>query len=157
MYKLFNFSFLDKTHDEINHYLANYNISSFHHRFAERVLSFLHKIIHVNNSPSQLKKWIRPTILLNSQYALRSNQKTVFETFRSNSKYGDITFQNFFSKLLNNIDFINSFNKNFLNFQKQLDSIKIMSVIKTFFKLANKFDTHLNFYFYFEKKNNEKT
>ena len=150
--KLFNFSFLDQTHDEINCFLSNYNISSFHHRFIERVLSFLHKIIYVKNSPTQLKNWIRPTILSNNQYALRSNQKTVFQTYRSNSKFGDITFQNFFSKFLNDVDFVNCFNKNFLVFQKQLDSMKITSVIKIIFKLANKFDTHLNFYFYFEKK-----
>ena len=156
--KLFNVSFLDQTHDEINCFLSNYNISSFHHRFIERVLSFLHKIIYVKNSPTQLKNWIRPTILSNNQYALRSNQKTVFQTYRSNSKFGDITFQNFFSKFLNDVDFVNCFDKNFLVFQKQLDSMKISSVIKIIFKLANKFDTHVNFYFYFEKKKNtEKT
>ena len=88
---------------------------------------------------------------------MRSNQKTVFQTYRSNSKFGDITFQNFFSKFLNDVDFVNCFDKNFLVFQKQLDSMKISSVIKIIFKLANKFDTHLNFYFFFEKKNTEKT
>ena len=155
--KLFNFSFLGKTHDEINIFLSIYNISSFHHRFAERILTFIHKIIYVRNSPSLLKTWIQPTVLFNDAHELRSNQKRCFQVNRINSKFGDFTFQNFFSKFLNNIDFINVFDRDFRKFNKQLDSVKLLSVIEKLLKLSCKFDTHLKFYFYFEKKNIEKT
>jgi len=132
-------------------------LSSFHHRFAERILTFIHKIIYVRNSPSLLKTWIQPTVLFNNAHELRSNQKRCFQVNRINSKFGDFTFQNFFSKFLNNIDFINVFDKDFRNFSKQLDSVKLLNVIEKLFKLSCKFDTHLKFYFYFEKKNIEKT
>jgi hypothetical protein len=47
--------------------------------------------------------------------------------------------------------------KDFRKFNKQLDSVKLLSVIEKLIKLSCKFDTHLKFYFYFEKKNIEKT
>ena len=77
--------------------------------------------------------------------------------YEKRSKFGDFTFQNFFSKFLNNIDFINVFDRDFRKFNKQLDSVKLLSVIEKLLKLSCKFDTHLKFYFYFEKKNIEKT
>jgi len=104
-----------------------------------------------------LKTWIQPTVLFNDAHELRSNQKRCFQVSRINSKFGDFTFQNFFSKFLNNIDFINVFDRDFRKFNKQLDSVKLLSVIEKLLKLSCKFDTHLKFYFYIEKKNIEKT
>ncbi len=50
------------------------------------------------------------------------------------------------------VHFINVFDRDFRKFNKQLDSVKLLSVIENFLKLSCKFDTHLKFYFYFEKK-----
>ena len=100
---------MGKTHDEIN-------------IFVERILPFIHKIIYVRNSPSLLKTWIQPTFLFNNAHELRSNQKRCFQVNRINSKFDDFTFQNFFSKFLNNI---NVFDRDFRSFKKQLDSVKL--------------------------------
>ena len=77
-----------------------------------------------------MKTWIQPTVLFNDAHELRSNQKRCFQVNRINSKFGDFTFQNFFSKFLNNIDFINVFDRDFRKFNKQLDSVKLLSVIE---------------------------
>jgi hypothetical protein len=52
--------------------------------------------------------------------------------------------------------FLKIFDRDFGKFDKQLDSIKLFSVIEKLIKLSCKFDTHLKFYFYFEKKNIKK-
>ena len=49
------------------------------------------------------------------------NRKMVFQVCRLITKFVDLTLQSFFSKFLNNIVFISSFDTNYLNFQKQLD------------------------------------
>jgi hypothetical protein len=42
--KLLNFLLLGQTHNEVNIFLSSYNIYSFHHRFAGRILAFIHKL-----------------------------------------------------------------------------------------------------------------
>ena len=97
--KLFNFSFIDnnfniKSNTEINLFLKNYKLFSFHHRLTLRLLLFIHRIMFGRNPPIILKQQIHLNDI-NTRYNLRSNNEFNFILERNNTKYGEITFKNF--------------------------------------------------------------
>jgi hypothetical protein len=146
LFKLFKYKFFDKSHSLINSFLQKDNLFSFHHRLTSRLLTFIHKISFSPNSPFQLKEWLKPITVLNTSYNLRSNNKTVFVPKRTSTKFGDMTFFNFFCKYLNNINFL-SFSKTFTVFLTQMNNsldIYLFNLID----LIPKFNCNLDFYFY---------
>lgn len=107
LFKLFKFKFINKSNDEINTELKEYNLFSFTHRLGFRLVTFVHKLVHDNLSPSLLRLWLQSEILFNSNYNLRSNNTNQFRTANSKTKYGDIKFNFIIPKILNKINFIN--------------------------------------------------
>ena len=155
--KLFNFSFLDKTqrfgtiqsHEQINKSLKEYNLFSFHHRLVVRLLLFINKILFLTNAPKQLKEWL---VLNNKQVSgvcLRSDYAKNFKIEKTLTKFGDLTFSNFFSRLLNMLKF-NEFNSCLIKFKNdRLLNLKIHSDLSSLLKLFPRFNCELNSYFLF--------
>ena len=149
--KLFNFSFIDdnfniKSNTEINLFLKNYKLFSFHHRLTLRLLLFIHRIMFGRNPPIILKQQIQLNDI-NTRYNLRSNNKFNFILERNNTKYGEITFKNFYSKYLNIVYFID-FDRNFQKFKHDRLSNNVLyddlfKLLKTF----PKFNCDIDFYF----------
>ena len=63
---------------EINDFLEYLKLFSFHQRLVFRVTMFIYKIINFSSAPSQLKKWLKPSMLENERYDLRLNQTILF-------------------------------------------------------------------------------
>ena len=117
--KLFNFSFIDnnfniKSNTEINLFLKNYKLFSFNHKTL-RFFLFIHRIMFGRNPPIILKQQIHLNDI-NTRYNLRSNNKFNFILERNNTKYGEITSKNFYSKYLNIVNFMD-FDRNFQKFK----------------------------------------
>jgi hypothetical protein len=157
--KLFNFSFLDKStrfssiksHDLINLDLKEHNLFSFHHRLVFRLISFIHKILFNFNSPVQLKSWLVINVNKELGVSLRSNDTQSFCVPKTKSKFGDMTFKNFFSRFLNKLNF-SLFTHNFEKFkQDRLDNKEIYNDLNILLKYFPKFNCDLNF-FYFHTK-----
>ena len=100
-------------------FLWNFTLFSFHHRLVFRVTMFIYKIINFSSAPIQLKKWLKPSMLDNERYDLRSNQTILFWADHTCLRFGDITFKNSFGSYLNNI-MEHIFIKNFKKFYNQL-------------------------------------
>ena len=139
--------FRSKTYEEINQYLSAYNLFSFHHRVIYRTTCFLHQTVFNPKSSITIKNWLKPAILFNNTYDLRSNNKPIFTTSRISTCYGDSTFQNWFSKLLNKINFSNR-ETEFIKFRKNLATSELNNVLTVFLRLFPKFNISLDYYFY---------
>ena len=149
--KLFNFSFIDnnfniKSNTDINLLLKNYKLFSFHHRLTLRLLLFIHRIMFGRNPPIILKQQIQLNDI-NTRYNLRSNNKFNFILERNNTKYGEITFKNFYSKYLNIVNFMD-FDRNFQKFKHDRLSNNVLyddlfKLLKTF----PKFNCDIDFLF----------
>ena len=59
---------------------------------------------------------------VNHSYNLRSNGEEIVAVGRVRSKYGDLMFKTFATKVINKFKTINFFNNNFINFKKQLNN-----------------------------------
>ena len=146
--KLFNFNFKEQSHEQINTFLEQYNLFSFQHRLTFRLSLFLHKIIYDNKSPVQLKTWLTPEVQNNVVYSLRSNNNKLFNISKSFSKFGDLTFKNFFSRLLNKLNFLDV-SCSFYEFKRDLLNNKLCKYFVILKNFSHKFDSDLNFYFFY--------
>ncbi len=140
------FKFYLRSQDEIDKTLYKYGLDSFHQRILKKIFIFSYKILNNKSSPIQLQKWLNIKTLNNNYYNLRSNNTNVFSCDKSNTKYGDKTFKNIFSKILNFFDikflFLNYrefVNKFFLDKQILLDKL---------LKSNSNLKIDIDFYFY---------
>jgi len=147
LFKLFGYKFVGKTHEEIANELSKDNLTSFSHRLTSRLLIFVHKSRYDTRGPQQLREWLQPVTLNNSRYNLRTNNKITFVASKSSTKYGDLTFSNFLCNYLNKINFL-SFNTNLKKFEEEITQC-LNNLLSIFIYIIPKFNTHLNFYFYF--------
>ena len=143
---LFRLKFANKSHNEINEELKKYHLFSFVHRFIFRTLTTMHKISYCASAPATLRAWLTPIIKNNSTYNMRSNNEKIFVSEFSQSKFGDLRFQNFFAKFLNSIEF-QALSEQYAIFSKQLIT-NLNNYCTTLTKIYSKFNCNLDFYFF---------
>ena len=131
----------NKSFDAIDSQLDQLNILSLQSRIFQRVVHFFANKFYNLNSSDDLSCCLE---LINSshRYNLRASITKIFKEDRTNTKYGDLTYKNFFTRLFNNFK-INIFT---LNFESFLNLIKEQSsyFIKSFLFFVNKFDFFIN-------------
>ena len=142
LFKLLKFKFVNKSNSEINNELKAYGLMSFHSRLTYRLLSFATKI-KLQTKPTELFEWISNLQAKNTKYNLRSNQLEIVTTNRTNSKFGDITFNSTFGKIINHFKnkikyniFINNFNESKKIICENIDFLTIELSIQTDWKKA---------------------
>lgn len=133
--------------NEINNLLEPYGIQAFEYRIISKIILFIAKISCNDSAPFEMKQAIQFDSQVNHSYNLRSNGEEIVAVSRVRSKYGDLMFKTFATKVINKFKTLNFFNNNFINFKKQLNNSLNISIDK-FFNLMPKFRLHLNFYFY---------
>jgi hypothetical protein len=88
------------TTSEINSRLSEYGLSSFHHRFASRILTLFHKIKFCKHSPTELKQLLTVN---KSNRVTRTANRLLLEQPKAKSAYGERTFDFFFSRFFNSV------------------------------------------------------
>jgi len=99
LFKLFNYKFCDQNPIIINDLLKKFNLFAFEHRVFSKLLSFANNIYSNCNSPATLHNCFRTSAARHKTRTLRNSKE--LDTSRSNTHYGDMTFSNFFPKLIN--------------------------------------------------------
>ena len=145
--KLFKLNFLNLNANEINNLLEPYGIQAFEYRIISKIILFIAKISCNDSAPFEMKQAIQFDSQVNHSYNLRSNGEEIVAVSRVRSKYGDLMFKTFATKVINKFKTLNFFNNNFINFKKQLNNNLNISIDK-FINLMPKFRLHVNFYFY---------
>ena len=105
LFKLFKFNFASDS-NETNIFLQKYGLSSFQHRIFVRLAIFSHSIYTCLDSPPSLKRSICSSNVVDlindssiDKKQLRSRQVIIVN--QSNLKFGELTFEKQFGKLLN--------------------------------------------------------
>jgi hypothetical protein len=112
-------------------------------------MSIEHRVFF--HSAAELRTWIRPSILVNQNYALRSNGTELVVSHRSRTKYGDITFKNLISELINEFK-IELFQQQFKDFNFiSLNNFDLY--VEMFFKKFKKFKVIVNLDYLFNLSN----
>jgi len=115
--------------EDVETFLNGYGLMSLEFRILTRLGLFVHRIISSYDSPPGLKALLKEKFSTHD-YGMRATDR--FSVTRSNSRYGDVTFVNFFSKFVNVVlsdiihlperDFTDSFKKSrFISFVKHFD------------------------------------
>ena len=97
--KLFKFDFKDWDCCKVNDFLKNYNLFAFQHRCFFRLSLFSFKIVNNDMSPPHLKEQIQKVCQKAGSYYLRNNNDAIVKMTKT--KFGERTFSNFFSRLIN--------------------------------------------------------
>ena len=132
-----------------------YGLFTFQHRLLNKILTFTHNIINNPNAPSELKSILKPEnindipipTLNQSLYVteLRS-QRRIFKSDEKITKFNQLTFSYFFTKILHN--FLNSnFNLPLVQFKKKI-LVETNANYCKFLKIFSKFNIehrHYNF------------
>jgi len=132
MIKLFGFCFVNMNCEDVETFLNGYGLMSLEFRILTRLGLFVHRIISSYDSPPDLRALLKEKSCTHD-YGMRATDR--FIVTRSNSRYGDATFVNFFSRFVNLVlsdfihlperDFTDSFIKSikcrFVSFIKQFD------------------------------------
>ena len=129
LFKLFGFSFIDKSETFINTFLKKFNLFSFEYRIFLRLCYFSHKILNLSLSPPLLKNLF---VKKNTSYNLREKEKFIEPIIRNH--YGEATFYFFFTKFINNI-ILEYIDFSFINFKKLI--LKIIDSL--YYKYINIF------------------
>ena len=137
--KLFKFNLTNMTVNTINDYLKQYNLFSLQHRIVLRISTFVHKILH-NKQPENLYNSLK---FNDYKMSLRSNGN-IYQP-RVASKYGDLTFEMFCCKYINNI-LINIINLKFPLFKYSV-CININLILDKFIYYFKHFDVNVKQYF----------
>ena len=138
-----------------NNKLQSYGLFTFQHRLLNKILTFTHNIINNPNAPSGLKSILKPENIndiaisnLNQSLfvtELRS-QRRIFKSDEKITKFNQLTFSYFFTKILHN--FLNSnFNLPFFQFKKKI-LVETNANYCKFLKIFSKFNIehrHYNF------------
>ena len=110
-----------------------------------RTSFFLHKMCN-NSSPVELKNCFILKDKPDSSYNLRSNNHQLITTERTYSRFGDLTFKNFVSHVVNKLSCVNLYSN--FNIFKTGFLENINKNYCKFVKLFKKFDLTLEFYFF---------
>ena len=138
-----------------NEKLQNFGLFSFQHRLMNKILTFAHKIINNENSPSDLKSHLRPEAVFANeeqatQFTILRNNKRINKLADITTRYNQQTFSFFFRKLI--LNFLNcNFNLTFNLFILKMSTetkLNFVNFIKTF----DKFNISYNFYNFNAKK-----
>ena len=140
---------------KFNNKLQTFGLFSFQHRLMNKILTFTHKIINNQNSPSELKKDLTPEAVFASeeqttQFTILRNNKKINKNAVIASRYNQQTFSFFFRKLI--LNFINcNFNLSFNLFLQKM-STETKSNFLNFLKTFDKFNISYKFYSFNAKK-----
>ena len=140
---------------KFNNKLQTFGLFSFQHRLMNKILTFTHKIIKNQNSPSELKKDLTPEAVFASeeqttQFTILRNNKKINKNAVIASRYNQQTFSFFFRKLI--LNFINcNFNLSFNLFLQKM-STETKSNFLNFLKTFDKFNISYKFYSFNAKK-----
>jgi hypothetical protein len=91
-------------YSEINFHLKSMNLFSFHHRVILRFLMLGHNVLFNKNAPLELKQWFKPSCA-SSGVVTRSATRGDLKVHHNGTKYSLVTFQSFYSKLFNKLDY----------------------------------------------------
>jgi len=123
LFKLFKFKNESKSNEELNNYnnfLEKYGLSTFEHRLLMKFSVFIHRIVNNISAPTSLKERIskndvdstdrRSTLRKRTQNPLTHKVQPILSRHHNavsepsiTSRFGERTFDYFFSKLINNI------------------------------------------------------
>jgi len=84
----------------INNFLEGYGLFSFQHRLVLKLLTFSFKIYTNADSPPLLKSQLILNETRNISYDLRNKGK-FYDCTKASTRFGNLTFSHFFSKLIN--------------------------------------------------------
>lgn len=145
LFKLFKFNFSNFSVIQINKFLFSYNLFSFEHRILYKLSIFSFNIKNKQNSPIELKNFLRPPETIHS-YSLRNSTKSLVQSDVFLSKYGEWSFGSFFSKFFNKIpeNRILFFENNLSNF-KSLFFNNFDIILSNFVIIFYKFNLSINF------------
>ena len=104
LYRLFGFKLNNLEPVQIHSYLASYKLNSFHHRIFIKLLFFGFNTKNCAGSPISLQQKLQQHKASHA-YNLRKSSVKLLKSERCHTKYGELTFQNFFARFYNNISF----------------------------------------------------
>jgi hypothetical protein len=147
LFKLFKLKFVGQDIFAFNNSLKQYKLYSFTHRVVYKLHSFIFSIKTQDAAPIKLKECIKAKVMAD-RYELRASSRLAFEQHLARSKFGEWSFSNFYTKLLNKIEI--SRNLLLVNSQTNFSiylSVNIDKIINEFLKHFCKFDIDLNLAF----------
>ena len=129
---------------EFNKLLCTYNLFNFTQRLFIRLSTFLYKIIHENNSPSNLKKCFIRNFTLTKHHDLRNKNEFLLPSIGKNNNYLKDSFQYFFPKFAN-ILLLDDLKLSSITFEARIRN-NSNSLVQEMIKDFNKFNLEYNDY-----------
>ena len=136
--RLFKFNFVNNTLQQTQAFLSKYHLNSFHHKILIKLTFFAFNIKHNSHGPINLQNNLKKRVT--SQFHnFRTTTKSLIISERCYNKHGEHTFQNFFARFFNCINFnrslflISDFFSYKSHFFKNINTI-LSQFVKTFVK-----------------------